>query len=196
MGPQRKLAGIPVPLAAGLIALVLFFGGLLSGWPPSLRMARPYLVGEVPTGAELKSIPPQGVAAAEWARVYLGPGNRMAADNSSARMMQAYGQQYALAGREFGIRTLFLSDTIDRGELEIIRVTGVRYVVFARPLSRWDQLLGLYYNPAEGMTGTEFNFQQPGFDYKFDLNPQVERLLDTGFIVIYDIGGLLDAVSD
>jgi hypothetical protein len=186
---------LPVPAVAALVGVVLFLGGLISGWPPNLRLARPYMVGDVAVGARQVSIAPQGEEAARWSSRYLGTGNRMAADASSARLMQAYGQQYALAGREFGIRHLFLTDEINTGELEIIQKTGVRYLVFARPLSRWDQLLGLYYNPAHGLSESGAEFQQPGLADKYEFNPGVNRLLDTGYIVIYDIGELLDETA-
>jgi hypothetical protein len=193
----RRLVRGPVlgPVVAGLVAGVLFVGGVIAGWPPTLRLAHPYLVELEGTQGEPDSLEPQGVAAAKWARRVLGPGNRMAADNSSARLMQAYGEQYALAGQEFGIRALFVNETIDRGELEIIRQTGVEYLVFPRPLGRWDQMRGLYYNPAEGLTESDLEFLRPGDSDKFDESLGVARLLDTGYIVIYEIGGLPDVAQ-
>jgi hypothetical protein len=182
-------------IVVGIAAAILFSGGVISGWPPTLRMARPYNVELAAPGLQQESISPQGVAAAEWALTHLKPGSRIAGDNSSARLMQAYGQKYALAGSEYGIRALFFNETIDRGELEIIQVTGIEYLVFTRPQTRWDQMLGLYYNPAEGLLESEAEFLRSGNRDKFDENPGVDRLLDTGYVVLYDIGGLLDVAK-
>lgn len=184
-----------VAAATGIFAGVLFLGGVISGWPPWLRMAQPYLVTAEGREGEPEIIEPQGVAAALWSSKYLGPGNRLAADNSSARLMQAYGGQYALAGEQFGIRDLFLNETIDKGELEIIRVTGVDYLVYASPYTRWEDMLGLYYDPAAGTPSGEAGAQDPRISGKFDEHPGIARLLDTGNVVIYEIGGLTDATT-
>ena len=179
-----------VAVATGIFAGILILGGIISGWPPWLRMAHPYQVAVVGQDGEIDSLEPQGVAAARWARIYLGPGNRMGADNSSARMMQAYGEQYALDSSEYGIHFLHTNDTIGSGELEVIRVSGIEYLVFSYPYRSWNQMRGLFYNPAEGPAEEEDGFQPPLVAEKFDQNPDVERLLDTGYLVIYDLRGL------
>ena len=190
----RRLAkgSLAIPIIAGTLAGTLFVGGVISGWPPFLRLSHPYLVEiEMPVG-ERETLEPQGVAAARWAREYLGPGNSMAADHSSARLMQAYGEQYALAGQKYGINDLFINETIASGEIEIIQTTGVDYLIFTRPLTRWNQIRGLYYNPAEGLGESDLDFLKPGDSEKFDQSPGVERLLDTGYVVVYEIRGLSD----
>jgi hypothetical protein len=187
---QLSKRSLAIPIISGLLAGILFVGGVISGWPPFLRLAHPYLVEIETPGGERETLEPQGVAAARWAREYLGSGNRMAADHSSARLMQAYGEQYALAGQKYGIHDLFVNEAIASGELEIIQTTGVDYLVFTRPLTRWNQMRGLYYNPAEGLRESDPAFSRPGDSEKFDQSPGVERLLDTGYVVVYEIRGL------
>lgn len=192
MTPRLATGRTWVAVATGIFAGILVMGGILSGWPPWLRMAHPYHVAVAGQDGEIDSLEPQGVAAARWTRIYLGPGNRMGTDNSSARLMQAYGEQYALSGSEFGIVHLYTSDTIGSGELEVIQVSGIEYLVYPYPYGNWVQMRGLFFNPAEGLSEEE-QFQPPLVEEMFDQNPQVERLLDTGYLVIYDIRGLQDA---
>jgi hypothetical protein len=188
--PRLVKGRIPVAIVTGIFAGILFMGGVIAGWPPNLRMSHPYYVAVKGPGGEIDRIEPQGIAAARWARANLGPANRMGADNSSARLMQAYGEQYALPGSEFGIHHLYRNESIGSGELEIIEVSGIEYLVFPHPLHRWNQLRGLFYNPAEGLTEAEKALLQPMASGKFDQSPQVDRLLDTGYVVIYDLRGL------
>lgn len=184
---------LPVSVVAGIAIGILFIGGVISGWPPALRMAQPYrVVADNRSAGDREIIEPPGVAAARWALNYLGPGNRMAADSSNARLMQAYGGQYALSGEKFGIRDLFVNKTIGRGELEIIQVTGVEYLVFAHPFTQWEDLKGLHYIPAEVLAENPNGLAQ-AYPDKFDRNPRVDRLLDLGLVVIYKIGGLTNA---
>jgi hypothetical protein len=193
LSPRLAHERTSVAVATGIFAGIIIMGGIISGWPPWLRMAHPYPVAVMGPEGKIESLDPQGVAAARWARIYLGPGNRMGADNSNARLMQAYGEQYALAGSEFGIQHLYTGDTIGSGEIEVIQVSGIDYLVFPYPYESWNQLRGLFFNPEEGQAGDEDGFPQPFVVEKFDQNPDVERLLDTGNVVIYDIRGLQNA---
>ena len=68
------LLGRATPVVA---AAVILMGGVAGGWPPTWdRLPGPSLAA----GFE-RSVDPQGVAAAEWARRALGPGHRWAADH-------------------------------------------------------------------------------------------------------------------
>ncbi len=75
---------IPVVAAA-----VILIGGVASGWPPAWeRLPGPYLAA----GYE-RSVDPQGIAAAEWARSALGPGHRWAGDLTASSLLATIGDQ-------------------------------------------------------------------------------------------------------
>ena len=178
-GNRRRQAAF----AAG--AAVVFMGGIIAGWPPSVRLPAPYVAS---TGAE--AIQPQGVTAALWARDVLGPGHRMAADESNARLMLAYGDQYPLTGKKDGTKALIYAGQIGRGETEILQVTGVRFVVMDHRLKSWDTMAGLYFDRAGSDAAHANDLMNPDSYLKFDRDPSVSRVLDSGMITIYDVGAL------
>lgn len=166
-------------------AAIVFMGGVIAGWPPSVRLPPPYVVS---SGTVL--IEPPGVTAARWAHAYLGPENRMAADESNARLMLVYGQQYPLTGKKDGVKAMIFSGQIGRGEREIFQVTGVRYVILDRRLRSWDAMAGLYFDRTERDANDDENLMDPETYLKFDQNGSVSRVLDNGAITIYDVGAL------
>jgi hypothetical protein len=64
----------------------------------------------------------------------------------------------------------------------------VEYIVFDRRLNSWDNMLGMYFNPIEGRY--ESIWITPNAYLKFDAEPEVSRLYDSGNIKIYDVRGL------
>ena len=73
---------------------IIFVGGIIAGWTPTLRLSLPLRVN-----VENVVIEPQGFAAARWIRAALGPGNQVATDESNARLMLAYGGQLDAGGQ-------------------------------------------------------------------------------------------------
>ena len=61
---------------------------------PPLRLAHTYRIDTT----EGHTVDPPGVAAARWAGAALGPGRRLAAEETDARLFQAYGRQFAWPG--------------------------------------------------------------------------------------------------
>ncbi len=175
--------------AAGVA--VVFAGGVIAGWPPSVRLPPPYLVS---VGAV--SIEPPGVAAARWAREFLGPANRVAADESNARLMLVYGDQYPLTGKKYGVKAMLFSERVGRGEREILRVTGVRYIVLDHRLKSWDTMAGLYFERAGSAVNDTAGEMAPATYLKFDQNPKVSRIFDGGTLTIYDVRALSDDASN
>ena len=173
--------------AFAVSATLLFMGGIIAGWPPSVRLPPPYVA--TVNGAPIE---PPGVAAAYWAYDHLGPGNRLAADESNARLMYAYGEQYPLTGKKYGVKALLFSDQIGRGEKEIVAVTGIRYVVLDVRLAAWDTMLGVYFN-RPGTTLTAADRMEPATSLKFDEDRHVSRIYDNGTLSIFDVGALQNA---
>lgn len=175
-------------IRAGLVGCVavLFVGGIIAGWPPYIRLPRPYLV------AGMRPIEPQGLTAARWAYAFLGPGHRIATDNSNARLMQTYGDQYTFAGQKYGNQLLVQATRIARGEHEILRLMNVDYVVFDRRRVSWNAMIGVYFDRLENGEIPSADLFEPEVVANFDHQPRVSRLFDSGNIAIYDVRALRD----
>jgi hypothetical protein len=180
----RRDSVLPRLLFTGAIA-VIFAGGVISGWQPNVRLARTY---EVAAG-KIAIVPP-GVEAARWARTFLGPDNRMVADETNAGLMAGYGEQIPLTGTEHGVHAMFFSDQVGRTEREILNVVQVRYAVVDRRMISWDHMVGLYFNrpSKDARQGTEL-FGEDIYQ-KFDRSRETDRIFDSGDIVIYNVSRL------
>lgn len=173
------------PVFAGWSA-VLFVGGVILGWPAYARLPGPYL----PAGP-VRSIEPQSMAAAEWARRYLGPDNAVATDVSNQLIMGSYGGQRVERNGNY-VPTLFLSPEVGPAERAIVRNWRIRYLAVDRRLSSGPPLIGIYYGVWEPNAYQHTQPADAGALDKFDGLPGVHRLLDGGSVVVYDVGGLAD----
>ena len=178
-------------LILALVSTVLFFGGVIAGWPPKARLPRPYVVA---VGNRL--VEPQGVLAARWMLEYLGPGNRVAIDASNAKLAGAYGLQHPFTRRKHGIQGMFFSDNIGRTESNIIRKTGVQYVAVDRRLVSWDHMIGFYFNHVDDEDNPELELIEPDVYQKFDTQKSVNRIFDSGNITVYDVRVYHDIFSE
>ena len=114
----------------------------------------------------------------------------MAADETNARLMLLYGDEYPLTGKKFGIKDMLLAEQMGRGEREVLQVTRVRYVVLDRRLISWNNMLGLYFARPGDQTPWDTRKLGPEPFAKFDEQKGVNRLFDSGDTVIYDVGAL------
>lgn len=186
--PSRGSPWIKQTFVAIYVA-VIFMGGIIAGWQPNVRLARPYQV----VADNNYILEPQGVAAATWTNTFLGPDNRIAADQSNARLLLAYGEQNPLTGRQYGISAMFQADSIDQGERFILQTTKLRYVLVDRRRISWDALAGYYFNHVEAGADTD-SFESDVYA-KWDSQANVDRIFDSGNIVIYDVGELSGITS-
>ncbi|HEU5098937.1 MAG TPA: hypothetical protein VFU22_07960 [Roseiflexaceae bacterium] len=164
---------------------VIVLGGVILGWSPNGRFARPYLV-QVGT----HTVEPQGVTAAKWSRTYLGPDHIFATDASNARLLLAFGQQHPYTGERYGIRDMLLSGRVGWAETEILQTMAVQYVLVDRRVISWDQLVGYYFNRAGTGDIQQEQLLEPNVYRKFDKQQYVSRFYDSGNIVIYDVGAV------
>jgi hypothetical protein len=180
-----RRGAIQVTVAAVMIA-VLAVGGVLVGVAPWARLPGPYLVS-----ADARSIEPEGIAAALWARSTLGPGNRMVADRVNRILMSAYGQQTLITTYETSlpVRRLYLSPEIGPIHREIVAAGEIRYLVADRRLTTALPVVGHYFDRGEEASGRRQTPLDPVLLDKFDLLP-VHRVFDSGNIRIYDISAL------
>lgn len=161
-------------------AVIIIAGGLIVGWPTWGRLPGPYMVG-----ADTRSIEQQGISAAEWARDYLGPGNRMIADRTNRLLMGTYGGQFMVKVGKSGI--IFFTG-FGPDESGFVRDGDVHYVVFDRRISQQLPEIGIYVDNSEPDARNHKTPVDPQAFKKFDGLPKVGRLFDSGDILIYDVG--------
>jgi hypothetical protein len=177
---ERTTAWRKVGLAlAG--AAIIFMGGVIVGFAPWSRLPGPYLVA-----ADSRSIEPEGITAAKWAQVWLGPNQRIVADRTNALLMGSYGDEHPAA-----TWAIVLSRKFGRNQLNLIRKGQVHYVVTDRRLAEALPVTGVYFEQGEA-DAQKYTFPIDFQDFtKFDQSPSISRIFDGGDIVIYDTGGLL-----
>jgi hypothetical protein len=187
-----KIPSLRIAILGPLVALV-YAGGVVAGTSPYTRTPGPYAVG-----AESRSIERQGIAAAEWTRIHLGPYNRMAADRTNMCLMGTYGEQRLVTHPADGVSIsgLFLSPDIDESELETIKKAKIRYLVEDQRLSTSLPLVGNYYETWERMVVPYSGPPPSEVLAKYDKVPGVDRIFDSGDIAIYDVRALANAQTD
>jgi len=163
-------------VAAGVVLVVA--GGVISGWPASLRQARPL---RVTAGGH--QIEPPGVAAARWSRAALGTGRRFAAEDADARLLVIDGHQVAYQGTNPDFNTILQAPALDPWMVPLLHSRRIPFVLADRRSISSDNIAGYFFDvgapallPASSTA-------------KFDL-PRVDRLYDSGDIVVFDVRGL------
>ena len=144
--------------------------------------------------ADNRSLEPEGIQAALWARSYLEPNSRIGADRINRLLMGTYGEHRVVTSiaDRIDLSSVFLSSRLGPDELSLLRQSQTDYLVVDLRLARSLPLLGFYYE--QGETGA-FQRTTP-VDVKsltkFSTMPRVNKVFDGGNIVIYDVGGLLN----
>jgi hypothetical protein len=173
-----------------LLTTILFLGGFILGaGAPWARLPGPYLVS-----ADMRSIEPEGIAAANWARAYLGPGNRVAADRTNSLLMGSFGLQRSVThiNDNVDVSPLFFSLDFGKEARAILAQGDIRYIVVDHRLSTGLPRFGVYFESGEV---DSFQHKTPIASAalaKFDQIDNVNRVFDSGDIVIYEIGALND----
>ena len=168
------------PLIAGLAAGVLVIGGIYAGWSYQWRLPWPYAVADGPRAVELQSL-----SAATWVLDTLGPGNRIAADQSNQLLLGSFGKQQIMSTISRGINPqwVIFSPTLDVDRIALLRQGRVRYLLIDRRLVSRVDLFREYFDEPEPFRAL----------HKFDDLPGVSRIFDSGDIWIYDVGVLSGA---
>jgi hypothetical protein len=169
---------------AGYVA-ILIVGGVISGWPPALRLSQPLVVAV--NGTNLES---QGLEASNWMLTNQGPDNRIIAPPSDALLLLAYGKQQALTGKIYSIQDLLTNQHTLDWQTKILQTVQARFLVMDRRQISWDGMLGPYFSTPATSPTTGAEFFTPDIFTMFDGRAQIPRIFDSGNIVIYDVGGL------
>ncbi len=184
--PARLHRALRATIGVALIT-VIFAGGVVVGVPVWARLPGPYLVG-----ADQRSIEPESIASAEWSRENLGPDNRFLADRSNRLLLGTIGQQHVVtgAGDRVNLRPVFFAVELGADEVRSLQVGRVQYVLVDRRLSSALPLVGVYTERGESRGGRLTEPIDPAALGKYDVEPRVSRLYDSGNIQIYDVSGL------
>ncbi len=167
-------------LAGSALVTLLMIGARAGGWPPlGSLLPGPYVAG----GFE-RSVDAYGVAAAEWQRDALGPGNRVGGDVTSVSLSSTYGRQDPV--REVG--PLYYADRWTLADDELVTSLDVDYLVVDRRLGTQLPQNDAYFenDPRAGRITQPLTVTQLG---KFDALADVDRLYDNGTVRIYRMGG-------
>lgn len=174
-----------------IVLSVIFLGNIILGNGAfSAILPGPYLVS-----ADERSIEPQGIQAAKWAYLYLGPNNRMATDRINQLLMSTFGEQYLVTPTENKIdeEAIFFSPSVDSYDISVLQQAHVRYLVVDQRLSTALPYVGFYFDQGEpGAYQRTMPIPLKALT-KFNTVPQINRVFDSGSIVIYDVGGLINA---
>ena len=174
------------------ILVLLIAGGIATGAPANGRLPGPYRVA-----AESRSYDPQGFSAAEWALRWLGPGHRMITDRTNAKLMAGVGLQHPVTSSNSGLGTAWVMFASELGpaQLDVLREGRIEFIVVDLRLSRDPPFYPFYFEAAEPEAGRHVTPIPLSALTKFDTEPLVTRVYDSGDIVIYDVRRLVDELG-
>lgn len=155
----------------GIIAII-FIGGWVTGTSPLWNR----LPGSYLPYSDQRSIQPESVTAAKWAFSYLGPGHRVIGDQVNTILMATYGGQWVVtpANDQIAVSSIYTSPTFDHDVVSTLQQGNIQYIVVDRRLIGVDQTD--YIEPLDA-----------GMLAKFDGVQNVNRVFDSGNIIIYDV---------
>ncbi len=185
--PTRRLNWRAISLITSAI-LVIFLGGAVMGTGPNLSAAPgPYLVS-----ADSRSLEPEGIETATWSQAHLGPNNRLATDRINEILMSTYGHQRIVTNLNdhVDVSPIFYSAQFDITDIAILREGQIHYLAVDTRISTALPLVGLYFEndrPTSIISRDALT--------KFNTVTQINRLFDSGDIVIYDTGTLIGKFS-
>jgi hypothetical protein len=158
-------------------AAVVFTGGIIAGWPPTLRLPHTYRIL-----ADGQSLDPEGVAAARWARSELGEKRRFAAPESNGRLLLAYADERAFIGTYPDVRDVLGAWTLEPWELRLLHANRIEFVLFDRRKISADNMRGYFFSTADHVPR-----YPSALSAKFDRAVGVSRVYDSGDVKIYDV---------
>jgi hypothetical protein len=113
----------------------------------------------------------------------------MGTDPTNARLLMLYGNQLAFAGNRPDIKDILVTPNFPDWQLQVMKTYAIRYMVIDRRLRNKDAMASNFFD-----NSTQIPFIQlidgKVFE-KFSQFPQVSRILDSGFITIFDFKNFL-----
>lgn len=176
----------PAPWRVGAVAAfgVLTLGSVVVGTSPADRLPGPYLVS-----ADIRSIDAESIAAATWARAQLGTDRRVAGDRVNRLLFGALGLQHVVFHHSEGIESwqVFIAPAINPAVRARLALLTLEYLVIDRRLSQSLPLSGFYYEEGEIAQARHTVPITPAALGKWDADPAVDRIFDSGNLQVYDV---------
>lgn len=169
---------------------IIFMGGVITGWVPSLRIAKPY---EVTVGH--LTIVPQGISAAEWMNVMIGPNQKIAADEANSRPMLLYGGEDAFSGSYPNMKTILGEAALKPWEIDFLKNLQIRYILLDNRKISQNNMTGIYFDHTYGGALPSSQLYPANVMDKFNNIKGISRLFDSGNIAIYDIGAFINGTT-
>ncbi|MFL5690973.1 MAG: hypothetical protein ACJ795_04140 [Ktedonobacteraceae bacterium] len=182
--PTRRLSKRAISLISGAL-IVILLGGVIVAVGPDLSAAPgPYMVS-----ADARSVEPEGIEAALWSLIHLEPNNRIATDRTNQMLMSTYGDQRIVTrlGDNMDVSPIFYSPQFDSVDITILREGQIHYLAVDTRLSTALPLVGTYFENDQPTSIISRDALT-----KFNTVTQINRLFDSGDIVIYDTGAFID----
>ena len=177
-GSSQWFASRSFAFLASACAAVLLIGGVEVGWPPRVLLSLPYR-----SRAAGSVIPPQPSVVASWAKSVLGPGHRFIAPEAIGRELLVHGDQTAfVTSAPFAASTVLYDERLTSGIVATLGERSIDYLAIDRLVAGDDSMSG-YFFPGRA----DLEFADSLATQKYDGFPGVDRLLDTGDIVVYDV---------
>jgi hypothetical protein len=183
----RPLSNLQQLLLVVVLSVIFLGGTMLGAGSPWQLLPGPYIVV-----ADRHSIEPQGIQTALWASSWLGPDHRVATDRINRMLMMTYGQQRVVTSLadQVDISPVFFDNQPGPTDLALLRQAHVRYLVVDMRLSTGLPAIGIYFEDGEPASMRHTRPISVIALAKFQFIPGIQRIYDSGDIVIYDIGGV------
>jgi hypothetical protein len=170
------------------IMTFVFLGGIILAAGSDLAL----LPGPYEAIADARSIEPQGIQAAQWAATHLEDGGLVATDRINQILMGTYGNQRIATSitTKIDLSSVFLAERLGPKEIALLRSAHIHYLIVDLRLSQSLPLLGFYYEQTEENALHHTMPVSITALSKFHHLSNVDRIFDSGDIIIYDVEGL------
>jgi hypothetical protein len=178
--------GRSIRLALTGLLCVTVLGGITVGTSSTALMPGPYRVA-----ADSRSITPENVAAARWARTHLPFDSRLLTDSSNKALMAAYGLQDPQGGSSLGrqVAAIFSARELGPGVMRMIAYDHLEYLVIDTRLASELPRSGHYFDSGESKSPVEPLRLEALL--KFSHTRQIDKIYSSGDIRIYSAKPLL-----
>jgi hypothetical protein len=186
----RRAGNASAVLAVALT--LLFVGGMSFGSGPRWnRLPGPYLVQ-----SDSRSVDAVNLAAARWAAEELPPQSRVLADRVNRLLMGSIGGQYPVTqlADETNPSSLLLAPRFEEEDVAALRRDDLAYVVVDLRGSQTRPRVGIYWENGEWGQPHDIPVSPQALE-KLSTVPGVERIYDSGWVVIYDVTGWQDPAA-
>ena len=171
---------------------VVFLGGIILSVGAGLsELPGPYQFSDP------RAIESEGIQAAIWVPSHLGSNNRIGTDLMNQLLMESYGDQYVVSplADHIDFSQIFFSSRLDSYQLSILSRARVRYLIVDLRLAQVLSPIGIYFSQGEPNAFQHITPIKLEALTKFNAISYINRVFDSGNIVIYDVGKITNATK-